>query len=273
MEEDHQQKVILVTGASSGFGQAFVEKFAANGYKVYGTSRNASYTENDGVKMIPMDITDNDSITEAFNYILGESGSIDILVNNAGFGISGSIEDTSIEEAKALFDTNFFGTHRLCRAVIPFMRNQGQGHIINIGSLGGLVSIPFQAFYSASKSALASLSDGLSMELQPYSIKVTRIEPGDYKTGFTAARIMVEKSGHGSIYDVRCKRAISIMEHDEQNGADSKHLAAKVLEIAESSNPKLVYREGMFTQKFLVGLLNYLPDRFVQKILMDTYGI
>ena len=82
MEEDHQQKVILVTGASSGFGQAFVEKFAANGYKVYGTSRNACYTENDGVKMIPMDITDNDSITEAFNYILGESGSIDILVNN-----------------------------------------------------------------------------------------------------------------------------------------------------------------------------------------------
>jgi short-subunit dehydrogenase len=273
MEEDQQQKVILVTGASSGFGQAFVEKFAANGYKVYGTSRNANYTKKDGVVMIPMDITDNDSIMNAFSYILDEAGSLDILVNNAGFGISGSIEDTSIEEAEALFDTNFFGTHRLCRAVIPLMRNQGQGHIINIGSLGGLVSIPFQAFYSASKSALASLSDGLSMELQPYGIKVTRIEPDDYKTGFTAARVMVEKSGHESIYDERCKKAISVMEHDEQNGADSKQLAAKLLEIAESSNPKLVYREGMFIQKFLVGLLNYLPNRLVQKILMDTYGI
>jgi short-subunit dehydrogenase len=273
MEENQQQKVILVTGASSGFGQAFVEKFAANGYKVYGTSRNANYTKKDGVVMIPMDITDNDSIMKAFNFILDEAGSLDILVNNAGFGISGSIEDTSIEEAVALFDTNFFGTHRLCRAVIPLMRNQGRGHIINIGSLGGLVSIPFQAFYSASKSALACLSDGLSMELQPYGIKVTRIEPGDYKTGFTAARVMVEKSGQESVYDERCKKAISVMEHDEQNGADRQELAAKLLTIAESSNPKLVYREGMFIQKFLVGLLNYLPNRLVQKILMDTYGI
>lgn len=157
--------MIFVTGASSsGFGQAFVENFAANGYKVYGTSRNAKYTKKDGVVMIPMDIIDNDSIVNAFNYILDEAGSLDILVNNVGFGISGSIEDTSIDEAEALFDTNFFGTHRLCRAVIPLIRNQRQGHIINIGSLGGLVSIPFQAFYSARKSALASLSDGLSME-------------------------------------------------------------------------------------------------------------
>ncbi|MFT7685210.1 MAG: short-subunit dehydrogenase [Candidatus Azotimanducaceae bacterium] len=269
----NRQKVILITGASSGFGKAFAQKFASKGYKVFGTSRNADYTEKNGVVMIPMNVTDNSSIEHAIAFIKSEAGFLDILVNNAGYGISGSVEDTTIEEAKALFDTNFFGAHRVCRAAIPIMRDQNSGHIINIGSLGGVISIPFQAFYSATKSAFASLSDGLSMELQPYGIKVTRIEPGDYATGFTAARIMVKESGSQSVYNERCKKAISIMEHDEENGADCKQLAEKVLKIAETNKPRLVYREGMFIQKSLVSILNYLPNRLVQKILMDTYVV
>ena len=153
------------------------------------------------------------------------------------------------------------------------MRERGGGHIINIGSLGGVVSIPFQAFYSASKSALASLSDGLSMELKPYGIRVTRIEPGDYKTGFTDSRVRVEKSGPGSLYDERCQRAISVMEHDEQNGADPQQLARKLLKILQMKDAAPVYREGMFLQKLLVKLMPLLPNRLTEKLLMMTYKI
>jgi len=185
-------------------------------------------------------------------------------------GIAGAIEDTSIEQAQSQFDTNFFGVHRVCQAVIPLFRNQGYGHIINMGSLGGVVSIPYQAFYSASKSALASLSDGLSMELAPFGIKVTRIEPGDYKTGFTSMRTLI--SSENSPYADRCRRAIEIMEHDEQEGADPKELAMKVLRISAMKRPALVYREGKWFQVFLVGVLGLLPRRWVEGILVRVYG-
>jgi short-subunit dehydrogenase len=268
-----EQKVILITGASSGFGKAFAALLASHGYKVFGTSRKADYSETNGYTMIPMDVTDDKSVDEAVKYVHDHSGQIDVIVNNAGFGIAGAIEDTSVNEAKALFETNFFGVHRICRTVIPILRSQGYGHIINIGSLGGVVSIPFQAFYSATKSALASMSDGLSMELKPFGITVTRIEPGDYKTGFTSARVMSEQSGAGSEYQNRCASAIKIMEHDEQNGADSDQLAKQLLKIIEMEQPALVYREGMFMQKVLVGLAAWLPNRWVEKLLMSTYKV
>ena len=264
---------MLVTGASSGFGKACAELLARSGFKVFGTSRRADYSVVNAVTMVPMDVNIDESVKAAVDYVHKEGGAIDVLLNNAGYGISGAIEDTTIDEAKALFETNFFGVHRVCVAVVPIMREQASGHIINIGSLGGVVSIPFQAFYSASKSALASLSDGLSMELKPYGIRVTRIEPGDYKTGFTDSRVMVGKSGTGSLYDERCQRAISIMEYDEQNGADPEQLARKLLKILQMKDAGLVYREGMLVQKLLVKLMPLLPNRLTEKLLMMTYKI
>jgi len=266
-------RTVLITGASSGFGRACARLLAASGFRVFGTSRKADFSEHEGVMMVPMDVNNEESVQTAVSFVHREAGAIDVLVNNAGYGISGAVEDTAIEEAKALFDTNFFGVHRVCTAVIPIMREQGRGHIINIGSLGGVVSIPFQAFYSASKSALASLSDGLSMELKPFGIRVTRIEPGDYKTGFTDNRVMVTKSGAGSVYDERCQRAISVMEHDEQNGADPEQLAGKLLKILQMKEAGLVYREGMLLQKLLVKLMPLLPNRLTEKLLMMTYKI
>jgi short-subunit dehydrogenase len=268
-----EKKVVVITGASSGFGEAFARLFAENGYTVFGTSRKTDYSEANGVTMVPMDVTSDSSVNEAIGYIIDKAGRLDVIINNAGYGIAGAIENTSIDEARAQFETNFFGVHRVCRAVVPMLRSQGHGHIINIGSLGGVVSIPFQAFYSASKSALASFSDGLSMELKPFGIHVTRIEPGDYKTGFTGARIMTKQSAADSIYLQRSKQAILIMERDEQNGADSAQLANKLLKIVEMELPGLVYREGMFMQKLLVGLLGWLPNRWVEKLLMSTYKI
>lgn len=273
MENNNVRRTVLVTGASSGFGKACGRLLAANGFRVFGTSRRADFSELDGVTMVPMDVDDCESVQAAIDYVHREAGAIDVLVNNAGYGISGAIEDTEIAEAKALFETNFFGVHRVCSAVVPVMREQGRGHIVNIGSIGGVVSIPFQAFYSASKSALASLSDGLAMELKPYGIRVTRIEPGDYKTGFTANRVMVEKSGAGSVYEERCQRAVSVMESDEQNGADPEQLAVKLLKIVQMKQAGLVYREGMLSQTMLVKLLPLLPRRWTKKLIMKTYNI
>ncbi len=223
--------------------------------------------------MIPMDVTDEESVEHAVKYVLGQAGAIDVVINNAGCGIAGAIEDTSIDEARGLFETNFFGIHRVCRAVIPVLRSQGHGHIINVGSLAGVLSVPFQSFYSASKSALASLSDGLSMELKPFGIKVTRIEPGDYKTGFTDARMLAENSSPGSVYHRRCERAIEVMEQDEKNGADRAQFAGKILQIIEMQEPALVYREGMAMQKAAASLAAALPNSLVEKMLMRLYKI
>lgn len=272
VKADKNRKVILVTGASSGLGNALAVTFATNGYQVFGTSRQSRDSTVDGVTMLKMDVNDDASVRGVIQDILLHAGKIDVIINNAGIGIAGAIEDTSVEEAREQFETNFFGVHRVCQQVIPLFRSQGYGHIINIGSLGGVVAIPFQAFYSASKSALASFSDGLSMELAPFGTKVTRIEPGDYKTGFTAARTMVSGSGEGSIYFDRCRRAIKVMENDEQNGADVMELSKKVLKIVEMKRPRLVYREGKWLQTFLVRLMGFLPNRWVEGILIKVYG-
>ncbi|MBT4521738.1 MAG: SDR family oxidoreductase [Halieaceae bacterium] len=273
MASDKAQPVVLITGASSGLGQACAEHLAVNGFRVYGTSRGADYASINEFAMVPMDVTDDASVQAAVDYVVEQAGTIDIVVNNAGYGISGAIEDTSLEESRALFETNFFGVHRVCRAVIPLMRKQGRGHIINIGSLGGVVTIPFQAFYSATKSALAGLSDGLSMELAPFGIRVTRIEPGDYQTGFTANRVWTDESGSGSVYRERSQRAVSIMEHDEQNGAEASELAGKLLQIVQMKRPDLVYREGMLGQTLGVILLAWLPNRWAQQIIMKMYKV
>ncbi len=273
----HESKVILITGASSGLGSACADLLVKQGHRVYGTSRYAKFLDNNSdpgsLKMIPMDVNDDISVSRAIAHIIDREGIIHVVVNNAGYGIAGSIEDTSIEEAKALFETNFFGVHRVCRAVLPYLREQGFGHIINIGSLGGVVSIPFQSFYSASKSALASLSDGLSMELKPTGIVVTRIEPGDYQTGFTSNRVFVKGFDPAGIYGERCSRAISVMEEDERNGADPQDLARVLAGIIDSKKPALNYRVGMFMQTFLVGLVPFIPAKWVEKLIMGTYRI
>ncbi len=277
MVEEDRQSVVLVTGASSGFGLSCARLLARQGYMVYGTSRKPGLS---GASLIPanfemlqMDVTSNESVEAAIESILAKEGRLDIVINNAGIGVAGAVEETTIEEAKDLFETNFFGVHRVCRAVIPQMRKQASGHIVNIGSMGAVVAIPFQVFYSASKAAIAMLSDGLSMELKPFGIKVTRIEPGDYKTSFTANRVFIAAADSSAVYRDACERAIAVMEHDEQNGADPEDLARALLEIIQMQSPGLNYRMGMLSQRLLVGLIPFLPTRVVEKLLMKSYNI
>ncbi len=278
-----ESRVVLITGASAGFGRACAERLAELDYRVYGTSRRADFPDSadspDPIAsrraplMIPMDVCDDESVRRAVEFVLKREGRIDVLVNNAGVGLAGSIEDTSVDEARALFDTNFFGVLRVCRAVLPTLRAQKSGLIVNISSLAGLVTIPFQGFYSASKYALESMSDALRMELRPFGVHVTLLEPGDFKTGFTDSRVFSAESGDGSAYRERCQRAVSIMEQDEQDGGDPRQLADLLAKIIANPSPRNRYPLGPLGEKIAVGARRVLPSALIDKALRAIYKI
>lgn len=270
-------KVVFITGASSGFGRSCALHLSALGHRVYGTSRKAggegSAADAGFPVLVGMDVRDEDSVQQALTFVLSREHRIDVVVNNAGSGLAGSVEDTSVEEAEALFATNFFGVHRVCRAVLPIMRKQAGGMVVNISSLGGRVTIPFQGFYSASKYALEAFTEALRMETAPFGIKVVMIEPGDFATGFTAARTFASASSTDSAYQERCRRAIAVMEHDEQHGADPRKVARLLARIIESRSPRLRYPIGMVGQRTAVALKRALPASLIEKALLTYYRI
>jgi len=270
-------RVVLITGASSGLGRACAEHLSQLGHRVYGTSRRAALPAEEaagpGPWLLPLDVRDDASVRRAVDFVLRREGRLDVVVNNAGVGIAGAVEDTAPEEARELFETNFFGVHRVCRAVLPTLRSQRSGLIVNVSSLGGLVTIPFQGFYSASKFALESLSEALRMELKPHGVHVTLVEPGDFKTDFTENRTFAAGSGPESAYDERCRRAVAVMEHDERNGADPSELARLIARLLEKTAPRTRYPVGMFFQKLLVGIKRLLPAGLFERGLMAYYKL
>src|SRR6266480_3007968 len=178
-------RVALVTGASSGIGEAAAKELAGAGFTVYGTSRKAAVgEERGGVMFLPLDVTDDKSVAGAVREVLGRSGRIDVLVNNAGLGIAGAAEESSIQQARALFDTNLFGSIRMTRAVLPQMREQGSGRVINVSSVLGLVPAPFGALYAATKHAIEGYSESLDHEVREHGIRVLLVEPAYTKTSF-----------------------------------------------------------------------------------------
>ena len=194
------------------------------------------------------------------------AGRLDVLVNNAGYGLAGAIEHTTLEEAMAQFDTNFFGIHRMCQSVLPVMRDQESGLIVNISSIGGLITTPFQGFYCASKYALEAYTESLRMEVKPFGIQVTMIEPGDFKTDITKNRISASES---SIYEDRQNTAINVISKDEQNGSDPRDLA----NIMEKNHVRPQYMIGMFHQKLAVWIKCMLPASLFEKLIMNYYKI
>ena len=182
-------RVALVTGASSGIGEAAARALVGAGFTVYGTSRKAvAGEERDGVVFVPLDVTDDQSVGGAVRDVLDRSGRIDadVLVNNAGFGVAGAAEESSIEQTRALFETNLFGAIRMIRAVLPHMRGRGSGRIINVSSFVGLIPVPFMALYAASKHALEGYSESLDHEVREHGVRVLLVEPGMTKTTFDA---------------------------------------------------------------------------------------
>lgn len=261
-------RVVLVTGASAGFGQAISGKLAAAGYVVYGTSRRRQ-SEGGPFTFVEMDADSEESVAAAVAEVVRREGRLDAIVGNAGWGIAGAIEDTSTEEAIAQFQTNFFGNHRLCRAALPHLRQQEIAHVVMIGSVAGLIGVPFEGMYCASKFALEGYCQTLRFELRGSPVRVAILEPGDFNTGFTAARVVAAGSGAGSLHEDRFRRALAQFEELEQTGGDPDILASVVLETLANPSPPLRRIVVGPKQEEMLGLRD-MSDEDIETIVAET---
>jgi NAD(P)-dependent dehydrogenase (short-subunit alcohol dehydrogenase family) len=235
--------VALVTGASSGIGEAIANKLVAAGYNVYGTSRRGTPAAHQAFAMLALDVTDDASVEAAVAELLRREGRIDLLINNAGFGLApAAAEESSIEQAKAVFDTNFLGVVRMTRAVVPHMRRQGSGRIINIGSILGVVSVPYVALYVASKHAVDGYSQALDHELRTHGIRVVVIEPGYTRTAFESNSLQADAKL--DVYeDIRVK-VTKVVNQAMATAEGPDVVADVVLKAARAERPKLRYTAG-----------------------------
>lgn len=257
-----ESKIAIVTGASSGIGEATAELLANSGYKVYGTSRKGAQAVQRSYKMIALDVNSEESIEAALKEVVQIEGRIDLVVNNAGFGIApGGAEESSIEQTKMLFETNFFGIVRMARAVVPYMRKQGEGRIINIGSILGLIPAPYMATYAATKHAVEGFSESLDHELRTRGIRVSVIEPGYTNTQFEANTQEVDAKLDE--YTIARKALAKLIKIAVAGGDDPKVVADAVLKAANAKHPKLRYAAGKLACR-----LSFLR-RFAPAALVD----
>lgn len=262
-------KTILITGASSGFGKSTAEMLAKKGHIVYGTSRKPCTHEK--IKMLVMDVRDRQSVKLAVDKIIEEQGHIDVLINNAGMGIGGALEMATPEEIDVQMNTNFGGCVNVCQAVLPHMRKQRSGRIINFSSIGGVMGLPYQGFYSASKFAIEGFSEALSAEVKGFGIEVCMVEPGDFATGFTASRKNSEATLNDPDYGPIFKRSLSIIEDEENGGLKPQVLAKKIVKIVECRKPRLRYVVANLEQWFSVVLKKFICGNWFVDILCGYY--
>jgi NAD(P)-dependent dehydrogenase (short-subunit alcohol dehydrogenase family) len=266
-------KVVLITGASSGIGKTCCESLAGLGMTVYGASRSLRDGEDSNFKTLRMDVTDDASVGDGIRKIQERQGRIDVVVNCAGYGIAGAVEETSPQEAMAQFDTNFFGVHRVCRAVLPIMRQQKGGVIINVSSLAGLLAVPFQSFYSASKFAMEGMTEALRMEVRPFGIRVALIEPGDFKSEFPANRVNTTDSVKSNVYRELLERCVGVMREEEKNGKVPYPVARLVKKIIDDPSPRLRYTIGPLEERLGPKLKSILPYRVYEYLFMKHYKL
>jgi NAD(P)-dependent dehydrogenase (short-subunit alcohol dehydrogenase family) len=238
-----KSKTALVTGASSGIGQATAERLALAGYKVYGTSRRGAQADQRSFEMLPLDVTSDESVEAAVREVIRLEGRIDLLVNNAGFGVApAGAEESSIEQVQSIFDTNFFGIVRMTRAVVPHMRRQRGGRIINIGSVLGFLPAPYMALYAATKHAVEGYSESLDHELRTRGIRVSVIEPAYIKTEFDA-NLLEPDTKLDEYRDVRTALE-KVFKELVEGGDEPGVVADTVLKVASAARPKLRYTAG-----------------------------
>lgn len=250
------QRVLVLTGGSSGIGKTTAVLFAKNGYRVYELSRSGKSV--DGITHIDCDVTDEAQVYAVTTEVVQNEGRIDVLISNAGYGISGPVEFTDTTDAKCQFDVNFFGGMNIVKAVLPQMRRQKQGTIIFVSSVAAVLSIPYQSFYSASKAAINALALALRNEVEDFGIKVTALMPGDVSTGFTDAR---KKTIAGEDVYIHARKAVETMEKDERNGMSCEFLAKQLYKISTKRNPHPLYTAGLQYKVFVL-LEKLLPKRF-----------
>ena len=265
-------KVVLITGGSSGIGKSVGEFLTEKGYIVYGTSRNPKNYSDSAFKIITLDVTKKETIATAINTVVEAEGRVDVLINNAGVGITGPIEEIPEVEIKANFETNFFGPINVIKAVLPQMRKQQSGLIINITSIAGYMGLPYRGIYSASKGALEIITEAFRMEIKDFNIQMTNIAPGDFATNIASGRFhapIKESSPYKNSYS----NTLKLMDAHVDEGKDPLLMAKAVYKVINTSKPKVHYKIGEFMQKFSIVLKRILPDKLYEKLLLNHYKL
>ncbi len=264
-----KQQVILITGASSGFGLATAELLASQGHTVYGLCRRPM--EHPAIHYRQCDVRNREQIADTVAQILEEQGRIDILVNNAGMGIGGALELATPDEIDLQMGTNFMGCVNLCQTVLPYMRKARHGKIINLSSIGGVMGLPYQGFYSASKFAIEGFSEALSAEVRGFGITVSIVEPGDFATGFTGSRRNSQATLDDPDYGPIFRNSLSIIEKEENGGLKPEILARRIAKMVEQKNPPLRKVVANFEQKLSVVIKRLLTGNQMVGILRGYY--
>ena len=264
-------RVAVVTGASAGIGRATADRLHAAGWTVVGASRRG--TSPGTWEPLVMDVDDDRSVAEGMAGVVAAHGRIDAVVAGAGWGLAGSVEQTPVDEARAQFETNFFGVVRVVRSALPVMRGNGGGRLVMVSSIGGVVALPFQAFYSASKFALEGYGEALAYEVAPFGIHVTLVEPGNFRTDFTASRRDVAVPGGDDPYAAARAKAIHKMEEDEQQGAPPDDAAAAIVKVLEAGRPARRVSVGKLGERVGIAAKRVLPHRLFEAAAKDSLGV
>jgi len=270
------QKVSIVTGSSSGIGLETALTLARNGYVTYATMRtpekvalikNAVEKENLPIKVVQLDVTDDKSLKNAIDHVTSEDGRIDVLVNNAGYGLVGALEELSIEEIKAQYETNFFGLVRVIQAVLPTMRKQRSGRILNLSSGAGLFGYPGGSAYVSTKFAVEGLSESIAYELEPFGIKVILIEPGFVKTNFANSMVIAKKAQDPtSSYSQMMQRIAASSNELAKSGSSAELVANVILDAATNPNPRLRYLVGKDVEAWAASKKSMSENEFLNMI-------
>jgi NAD(P)-dependent dehydrogenase (short-subunit alcohol dehydrogenase family) len=265
-------KVVLITGGSSGIGKSIGEFLFHKGFTVYGTSRNPEKVINSIFPLIELDVRNSSSIEKAVAKIIAITGRIDIVINNAGVGITGPLEEIPTEEIKNNFETNFFGPIEVMKAVLPQMRKQNSGLIINITSIAGYMGLPYRSIYSASKGALEMITEALRMEVASFGIQITNVAPGDFATNIASGRYHAPII-KGSAYEIPYSQTLKTMDEHVDSGSNPNQMGEAIYKIIQTPNPKIHYKVGAFIQKFSIVLKRILPDKVYERMLMNHYKL
>ncbi|MFN4145863.1 MAG: SDR family oxidoreductase [Runella sp.] len=264
-------KIVLITGASSGIGRATAEYLTQVGYRVYGTSRR-SFEESVCFQTLIMDVTDGESVQKAINELLLKEQRIDILINNAGLGNIGALEEIPEEMMRQVFDTNVWGLLRVCRAVLPIMRQQQSGLIINVSSIAGMIGLPFRGIYCASKASVEILTETMRLEVRPFGVRVCSVLPGDVRTNINANRL-VALGAASSPYRATVEAMNTQVNAEVSHADDPIYIARAIRRAIERRPVQIHYVAGPFSQKMAVWLKRILPNRWFEKLLRRSYGL
>jgi NAD(P)-dependent dehydrogenase (short-subunit alcohol dehydrogenase family) len=264
------ERVVLISGASSGIGRASADRLQRAGWTVVGASRRG--TSSGGWTPMAMDVDRDDSVADGVAAVLGDHGRLDAVVACAGWGLAGPVEQTPIAEAKAQIETNFWGAVRLVQAALPAMRARGTGRLVLISSIVGVIGVPFQAFYTASKFAMEGYAEALAYEVAPFGIDVSLVQPGNVRTDFTASRRDVQ-APEGDPYGAVASKAISKMARDEANGVGPEAAAAVIQRVLESARPPRRASVGKFDERIGLMAKRLMPYRLFEKAAKGSLGV